>query len=75
MKWYKNIFVLTGMDNNTNTSMILLDLLVDTEEHETVLEKMKHFGFWTSFIKCFESYFQSWKFLVCIENVSYEARI
>ena len=33
------------MDNNTNTSMILLDLLVDTEEHETVLEKMKYFGF------------------------------
>ena len=34
---------------------------------------MKYFGFWTSVIKCFESYLSNRKFLFCIDNFFSEA--
>ena len=55
--------------------MILVDLqeAFDTLDHGVLLKKMKHFGFWGSVIKWFESCLSNRKFLVCIENVFSEA--
>ena len=46
-------FTLTGMDKQMHTGMILVDLQksFDALDHETLLEKMKCFGFQTSVIK------------------------
>ena len=64
-------FVATGMDKQTHTGMILVDLqkAFDTLDHGVLLEKMKYFGFRASVIKWFESYLSNRKFLVCIDNV------
>ena len=63
-------FLLTGMDRQMHTSMILLDLqkAFDTLDHGALLEKMDFFGFRTSAIKWFESYLSNRKVLVCIDN-------
>ena len=51
-------FVLTGMDKQMHTSMILVDLqkAFDTFDHGALHEKMKYFGFRISVIKWFEPY-------------------
>ena len=69
-------FVATGMDKQMYTGMILVDLqkAFYTLDHRVLLQKMKYFGFRASVIKWFESCFSSRKFLVCINNVFYEAR-
>ena len=61
-------FVATGMDKQMHMGMILVDLkkAFDTLDHGVLLEKMKCFGFQTSIIDWFESYFSNRKFLVCI---------
>ena len=58
-----------------HTGMILVDLqkAFYALDHGVLLEKIKYFSFWTSVIKCFESYFSNRKFLVCIDNVYSEA--
>ena len=63
-------FVSTGMDKKLHTGMILIDLqkAFDTLDHGVLLEKLKYFGFRTSIIKWFESYFSNKKVLVCIDN-------
>ena len=68
-------FVATGMDKQIHTGMILVDLqkAFDTLDHGVLLEKMKYFGFRASVIKWFESYLSNRKFLVCIDNVFFEA--
>ena len=68
-------FVLTGMDKQMHTGMIVVDLqkAFDTLDHGVLLEKMKYFGFRASVIKWFESYLSNRKFLVCIDNVFSEA--
>ena len=55
--------------------MILADLqkAFDILDHGVLYEKMKYFGFRTSVIKWFESYLSNRKFLVCIDNVFFEA--
>ena len=65
-------FVLTGMDKQMYTGMILLDLqkAFDTLYCGTLHEKMRYFGFRTSIIKWFESYPSNRKFLVCIDVFS-----
>ena len=67
--------VLTGMDKQIHTGMILVDLqkAFDNLDHGDLLEEMKYFGFWTSLTKWFESYFSNKKFLFCIDNVFSEA--
>ena len=54
-----------------HTGMIFVDLqkAFDTLDHGVLLEKMKYFGFRTSTIKWFESYFSNKKFLVCFDSV------
>ena len=68
-------FVLTGMNKEMHTGMILVDLqkAFDTLYHGVLLEKMKYFGFQASVIKWFESYLSNRKFLVCIDNIFSEA--
>ena len=58
-----------------HTGMILVDLqkAFDTLDHGVFLEEMKHFGFQASVIKWLESYLSNRKFLVCIDNVFFEA--
>ena len=62
--------VVTSMDKQMNTSMILVDLqkAFDTLDHGVRLKKMKYFGFRASVIKWFESYFSNRQLLVCIDN-------
>ena len=57
------------------TGMILVDLqkASDTLDHGFLLEEMKYFGFLTSVIKFFGSYFSNRKCLTCIDNVFSEA--
>ena len=64
-------FVLTVMDKQMHTGIILVDLqkAFDALDQGVLLEKMKHFGFRTSVTKWFESYLSSIKFLVCIDDV------
>ena len=64
-------FVLTGMDEQMHTSMILVhrQKAFDTFHRGVLLEKMKYFDFQTSLIKWFECYLSNSKFLVCIDNV------
>ena len=52
-------FVLTGMDKQIHTSMILADLqkASDTLDHNVTFEKMNCFGFQTFVIKCYKSYY------------------
>ena len=59
-------FVATVMDKQMYTGMILVDLqkAFDILDHGVLLEKMKHFGFWASVIKWFESYLSRRKFLI-----------
>ena len=68
-------FVATDMDKQMHTGMILVDLqkVFHTLGHGVFLKKIKHFGFRTSVIKWFESYFSNRKFLVAIDNVFAEA--
>ena len=63
-------FVLTGMDKQMHTS-ILVDLqkAYDTLNLGVLLEKLKYLGFWTFIIKWLKSYLSNRKFLVCIDNV------
>ena len=65
-------FVLTSMDKQMHTGMVLVDFqrALDTIDHGVFIENMKYFGFWTSAIKWFESFKQK----VCIVNVFSEAR-
>ena len=65
-------FVLTGINKQMHTGMILEDLqrAFDTLDHGILLEKMKYFGFRTSVIKWFESYPSNKKILVCIDVFS-----
>ena len=46
-------FVLRDMDKQMNTGMILVDLqkAFDPSDHDTLLEKIKYFGFLTSAVK------------------------
>ena len=65
-------FVLTGMDKQRHTSMILIHLrkACDTSDHGVFLEKMKYVGFQTSVIKWLEPYLSNYQnFLLVIENV------
>ena len=68
-------FVLTGMDKQIHTCMILIVLqkAFDSFDHGVLLEKMKQFSSPTSVFKWFESYLSNRKFLVCIDNVFSEA--
>ena len=68
-------FISTGMDKQVHTGMILVDLqkAFDTLDHGVLLKKKRNFGFWTSVIKWFESYFSNRTFLVFINNVFSEA--
>ena len=68
-------FVLTGVDKQMHTGMLLVDLqkTFDTLDHGVLLKQNKCFGFRTSVIKCFEPYLSNRTFLVCI-NVISEAR-
>ena len=68
-------FVVTGMDKQMHTGMILVDFqkAFDTLDQGLLLEKMKHFGSQTSVSKWFESFLSNRKFLVCIDNVFSEA--
>ena len=68
-------FVLTGMDKQMHTGMILVDLqkAFHTLDHGVLLERTKYFGFRTSAIKWFESNLSNRKSLVCIDNVFSEA--
>ena len=56
-------FVLTGMDKQMHTGMIVVDLqkAFDTLDHEVPLEKLNYFGFRTTATKRFESYFPNRK--------------
>ena len=65
-------FVLTGMDKQMHTSMILVDLqkAIDILDHAVILEKLKYFGFQTSVIKWFKSYLSNRKCLVCVDVFS-----
>ena len=62
--------VVTSMDKQMNTSMMLVDLqkAFDTLDHGVLLKKMKYFGFRASVIKWFESYLSDRQLLVCIDN-------
>ena len=46
-------FVLSDMDKQMNTGMILVDLqkAFDPSDHDALLEKIKYFGFLTSVVK------------------------
>ena len=46
-------FVLSDMDKQMNTGMILVDLqkAFDPSDHDVLLEKIKYFGFLTSVVK------------------------
>ena len=68
-------FVVTGMDKQMHTGIILVDLqkAFDTLDRGVLLKKMKNFDFRASVIKWFESYLLNRKFLVCIDNVFSEA--
>ena len=61
-------FVLTDMDKQKHTGMILVDFqkAFDTFDLELLFEKNKYFGFWRSVIKWFESYLSNRQFLVSI---------
>ena len=65
-------FIATGMDKQTHTGMILVDLqkAFDTLDYGVLLEKIKYFGFRASLIKWFEPYLSSRKFLVYIDVFS-----
>ena len=68
-------FVLTVMDKQMHTGMILIDLqkAINTSDHRVLLETVKDFGFRTSVIKWFEAYLSNRKLLVCIDYVFSEA--
>ena len=68
-------FVLTSIDKQVQTGMILIDLqkAFDTLNHGVLLEKIKYFGFQKAVMKWFDSYLSSRKFYVCIDNVFSEA--
>ena len=61
-------FVLTGMNKQMHTGMILVDFRKAFKilDQGVILEKMKCFGFQTSAIKCFEVYFSNRKYLICM---------
>ena len=65
-------FVLSDMDKQMNTGMILVDLqkAFDPSDHDVLLEKIKYFGFLTSVVKQFEPYFSNRKWLFCIDVFS-----
>ena len=68
-------FVATGLDKQMYTGTLLVDLqkAFDTLDHGVLLETMKYFGFRASVIKWFESYLSNRKFLVCTDNLFFEA--
>ena len=63
-------FVLTDMDKQMHTGMILVGLkkAFDTLDQGVLLEKVKYFAFLTSVIEWFEFYLSGKKILVCIDN-------
>ena len=63
-------FVLTGMNKQIHTGMILVDLqkAINALDHGSLLQKMEYFGFQTSAIKWLESYLSKRKCLSGIGN-------
>ena len=59
-----------GFDNGLFTGMILIDLqkVVDTIDHNILLEKLKAIGFCKDTVNWFHSYLTDRTFLVSIEN-------